>query len=93
MRVIGYIDTRGYKTTVFRNNERFIVKFETDMLEQTFKFDVSDQLQGLNDIKLLVDASFQQNVTQRFKEMYEIRKALLFQHQDTQEEEEWDEII
>lgn len=93
MRVIGYIDTRGYKTTVFKNNERFIVKFETDMLEQTFKFEASDQLQGLNDVKLLVDAGFQQNVTQRFKEMYETRKALLHQHQSTQEEEEWDEII
>lgn len=93
MRVIGYIETRGYKTTVFKNNERFIVKFEADMLEQTFKFDASAELQGLNDVKLLIDASFQQQVTQRFKEMYEQKKALLHLHQSTQEEDEWDEII
>lgn len=93
MRVIGYLDTKGYKTTVFKNNERFIVKFEADMLEQTFKFDASDQLQGLNDVKLLVDATFQRDVTQRFKEMYERKKVLLHQHQEIQEEEEWDEII
>ncbi len=93
MRVIGYIDTKGYKTTVFKNNERFIVKFEADMLEQTFKFDASEQLQGLNDLKLLVDAPFQNAVIQRFKEMYEQKKALLHQHAETQEEDEWEEII
>ncbi len=48
MRIIGYLDTKGYKTTVFKNNERFIVKFEADMLEQTFKFDASDHLQGFS---------------------------------------------
>ena len=93
MRIIGYLDTKGYKTTVFKNNERFIVKFEADMLEQTFKFDASNHLQGLNDIQLLVDANFQRNVTQRFKEMYEFKRALLHQHHSIQEEEEWDEII
>ncbi len=36
---------------------------------------------------------FQRNVTQRFKEMYEFKKALLHQHHSIQEEEEWDEII
>jgi hypothetical protein len=93
MRIIGYIDTKGYKTTVFKNNERFIVKFEADMLEQTYKFEASEQLQGLNDVQLLVDAAFQRNVTQRFKEMYEFRKSLLHQHNTIQEEDEWDEII
>lgn len=92
MRIIGYLDTREYKTTVFKNNERFIVKFEAGLLEQTFKFDASDQIQGLNDIRILIDAGFQAEVSERFKEMHESKRVLLYQYKNTQEEE-WEEII
>lgn len=92
MRVIGYLDTKEYKTTVFKNNDRFIVKFESDLLEQTFKFRESDKIAGLNDLKNLIDAEFQLQVSNRFREMYESSHDLLGKYLDCHEDE-WEEII
>ncbi|WMX16385.1 MULTISPECIES: hypothetical protein [unclassified Aureispira] len=92
MRIIGYIDTKGYKTTVFKNNDRFIVKFESDLFEQTFKFRESEKVGSFNDIKNLIDAEFQKQVEDRFKEMYESSGRLLDKYLDCHEDE-WEEII
>jgi len=92
MRIIGYIDTKGYKTTVFRNNDRFIVKFESDLFEQTFKFRESEKVAGLNDIKNFIDIEFQKQVEDRFKEMYQSSGALLKKYLECHEDE-WEEII
>ena len=92
MRIVGYLDTQGYKTTVFKNNNRLIVKFEADNLEQTFKFPASAQLQTLRDIELLLTPVFYHRVVQRFKEMYENQKLLLHELKEA-EDESWDEII
>lgn len=92
MRIIGYLDTKGYKSTVFQNNNRLIVKFEADHLEQTFKFPQTEQLQSLRDLELLLTPAFYHQVVQRFKEMHESQKLLL--HDLEQEADEpWDEII
>lgn len=93
MRVIGYLDTKGYKTTVFKNNDRFLVKFEADLLEQTFKFRESDQIKGLPDIKLLINQSFLADVNERFVQMEESCRKRLMQFVDTQQEDTWEEII
>ena len=92
MRIIGYLDTKGYKSTVFQNNNRLIVKFEADNLEQTFKFPQSEQLQTLRDIELLLTPAFYHQVVVRFKEMYESQKLLLHTLQE-EADETWDEII
>jgi len=92
MRIIGYLETRGYKTTVFKNNDRFIIKFEADLFEQTFKFRESEKIANLNDIKKMVDFSFLAAVEERFKEMYKSRNELLKRYLE-QHEDEWEEII
>ncbi len=92
MRIIGYLDTKGYKTTVFKNNDRFIVKFEADLFEQTFKFRASDKIENLADIKNLIDSKFLEAVERRFKEMYE-SSSILLQRYLQQHEDEWEEII
>lgn len=92
MRVIGYIDTKGYKTTVFKNNDRFIVKFESDLFEQTFKFRESDKIAHLEHLKELIDRSFLMQIEERFLEMYESSNTALIRYQNAQEEE-WEEII
>ncbi|BDS13378.1 hypothetical protein [Aureispira anguillae] len=92
MRIIGYLDTKGYKTTVFKNNDRLIVKFESDLFEQTFKFRESEKIANLNDIKNLIDAAFQEQVKERFKEMYDSSTAL-FEKYLACHEDEWEEII
>lgn len=92
MRIIGYLDTKGYKTTVFKNNNRLIVKFEANNLEQTFKFPESEHLQTLRDIELLLTPAFYHHVIQRFQEMYECQKLLLHDLEQAADEP-WDEII
>lgn len=92
MRIIGYLDTKGYKSTVFQNNNRLIVKFEADRLEQTFKFVQTDQLKTLQDLELLLTPDFHHQVVQRFKEMHESQQVLMYQLQE-EAEEDWDEII
>lgn len=92
MRIIGYLDTKGYKTTVFKNNTRFIVKFEADGLEQTYKFQESDKIEHFNHVKNLIDHEFLKVVEERFREMYESANDLLGRYLDFHEDE-WEEII
>ncbi len=92
MRVIGYLDTQGYKTTVFKNNDKFIVKFEADIVEQTFKFRETDKINSLKAIETLIDAPFLKTVEQRFKEMFQSCGALIQSFHDYHEDD-WVEII
>ena len=92
MRVIGYLDTKMYKTTVFKNNDKFIVKFESDLFEQTFKFRENDKIENFNNIKNLIDFQFLEKVEERFKEMYETSTDLLTRYLDDHEDQ-WEEII
>jgi hypothetical protein len=92
MRIIGYLDTKGYKTTVFKNNDKFILKFESDLFEQTFKFRESDKIANLKHIKNLVDSEFLSAVEDRFREMYLCSGRLLERFIDFHEDD-WIEII
>ena len=92
MRIIGYLDTKGYKTTVFKNNDKFIVKFETDLFEQVFKFRESNQIGGLNDIKNLIDHDFFKSIEARFREMFEGKDKLLNRYLDGLKDD-WVEIV
>jgi hypothetical protein len=92
MRVIGYLDTEGYKTTVFKNNDRFIVKFESGLYEQVFKFREAAKIENLNNIKDLIDADFLKEVDLRFIEMHDSKVSLLRRFMDTHEDT-WEEIV
>ncbi|MCH2021035.1 MAG: hypothetical protein MK207_01040 [Saprospiraceae bacterium] len=92
MRIIGYLDTKGYKTTVFKNNDKFIVKFESEFFEQVFKFKESSQIKNLNDIRNLIDLDFLNGIEVRFKEMYESSDTLFSRFFDDQKDD-WIEIV
>jgi len=92
MRIIGYLDTEGYKTTVFKNNDRFIVKFESGLYEQVFKFRETDKIESLNNIKDLIDTEFLKEVNHRFIEMHNTKVSLLRRFMDTHEDT-WEEIV
>jgi hypothetical protein len=92
MRIIGYLDTKEYKTTVFKHETKFLVKFETALFEQTYKFRETEQLQTLEDIKKLVDIDFLVGVEDRFGFMYRDSNEMLGRYIADQEEE-WEEII
>lgn len=96
MRIIGYLPhpSPSCKVTVFKMGNKLTVKFEEALLEQTFKFRESEQLQGLNDIKRLIDKDFVQKVEARFEEMRQQSSSRLRQDWEAHQEEEDDlEII
>ncbi len=76
MRVIGEIEHPEVKITTFHWNNKYLVKFERGMLEQTYKFSEFD-VSGEAEIKQMIDESFVAKVIQRFAEMGKDYAALL----------------
>ncbi|GAA5029527.1 hypothetical protein GCM10011506_17930 [Marivirga lumbricoides] len=70
MRVIGEIPSNQCKITIFHWNEKYLVKFELGLYEQTYKVDeyeVADE----EALKALVSDDFIKVVMQRFDAMHE----------------------
>lgn len=68
MRVVKEIPLPDLKISIFYWNNKYLVKFEQGLLEQTFKVpqtDISDE----EELEVLLTASFLTKVRQRFKEM------------------------
>lgn len=76
MRVIREINHPACKITVYAWNNRYIIKLENGLLEQTFKvneFDVTSE----SEIENLVDNTFLQQAMERFGQMERsLREAL-----------------
>jgi uncharacterized protein YxjI len=53
MRIVGYIEHPVLKITVMQMNNRFVLKLEANMLEQTYKFHEDDNLRTMADIEKL----------------------------------------
>ena len=88
MRVKGYIQDRLMKITVLEMNNRTSLKFEYDLLEQTFKFTES---LGIPDIEKKVNVDFRNKVMQIFQEMSEMRTSV--HHDNLPEDNEFPIII
>jgi hypothetical protein len=77
MRVVREISNPDCKITIFSWNNRFLIKLEQGMLEQTFKIPELD-LSGEEDLDTILDAEFLQQATRRFIDMgqslYEARQ-------------------
>lgn len=93
MRIIGNLEHPSMKVTVFQMDNKFSVKFETNLYEQTYKFRQSNALQNLSDIQKLIDAPFQAQVLQQFQQLHQIKSEGLARFLPQEEEEEFDEII
>lgn len=68
MRVLKEIVTPDYRATIFNWNNKYLIKLETAMLEQTFKvsqFDVT----GDADVEKLLNPDFIEKALQRFSDM------------------------
>ncbi|GAB3334649.1 hypothetical protein GCM10027429_16050 [Marivirga atlantica] len=69
MRVIGELPNPNCKITLFNWNEKYLVKFEIGMYEQTYKIDeyeVADE----EALKALITDEFITKVMTRFDEMH-----------------------
>ncbi len=50
-------------------NNRFVLKLEANMLEQTYKFNEDDNLRTMADMEKMVDDTFLQECIRRFSDM------------------------
>lgn len=68
MRVVGEIPHPNLKITIFSWNNRYLIKLEDAVIEQTFKvsaFDITSE----NDIYKILDTEFLDQALNRFGEM------------------------
>jgi hypothetical protein len=71
MRVIGEIPHQEMKITIFYMNQKYLLKFENNGLEQTYKISEFDYLvKSVEDIKNIVTTDFIHRVSVLFAEMH-----------------------
>ena len=68
MRVIKEIPNPHYKITLFAWNNRYIIKIEQGLLEQTFKVNEFDVIEE-SDIEKMLDETFIRQALERFEDM------------------------
>lgn len=73
MRIIGNIDHPILKISVFKNEGRTSVKFETSLYEQTFKLGDDERFSTVEGVQKIVDASMIEQVLQGFRLMHSAR--------------------
>ena len=69
MRVIAELPHPDFKITIFSMNQKFIVKIEKGILEQSYKLPEMDLTDGVNSVFEILDEAFLATVTARFIEM------------------------
>ena len=68
MRVVGEIPHSDCKITIFSWNNRYLIKLEQGLLEQTFKVNEFD-ISGEPEVYKIVDQPFIQEAIERFAAM------------------------
>jgi len=70
MRIVFEIPGDHVKTTVFNWNQKYLIKFEMDMYEQTYKVSEFDVTSDEDIRKLIEDETFQAEYMERFRQMH-----------------------
>lgn len=68
MRVVGEIPHPELKITLFHWNNRYLVKLEAGLFEQTFKINETDVISD-EDLKKTIDAEFLEQALLTFNQM------------------------
>ena len=68
MRIIGEIPNPDCKITLFSWNNRYLIKLEQGLLEQTYKID-QFELTSENDLQKIVNSEFITDALNRFSAM------------------------
>jgi hypothetical protein len=76
MRIVGEIPHPDCRITLLSWNNRYLIKIEQGMLEQTYKINQFDILQE-SDLTNLLDDTFMQGCLTRFREMDESLRAAM----------------
>ncbi|WP_296622803.1 hypothetical protein [Marivirga sp.] len=69
MRVIGELPNDFCKISLFQWNEKYLVKFELGLYEQTFKID-EYEVADVEELKSLISEGFIKKVMKRFDDMH-----------------------
>lgn len=93
MRILGYIENKPCKITVFQLEHKFAIKFEDNLFEQTYKLRMSEQINGMKEIQSLVDKKLLDKVMVRFIEMHRDLEDAKIRNIQLNEADEFDEIL
>lgn len=69
MRIIAELPHPDCKISIFSMNQKFIIKFEQGVLEQSYKLAETDVIDGVNGVFELLDGEFISEVIAQFKVM------------------------
>lgn len=69
MRVIAELPHPVCKITIFSMNQKFIIKLEKGVYEQSYKLAEIDLPDGVNDVFKILDDEFMKTVDERFRQM------------------------
>jgi hypothetical protein len=92
MRVIGEFDAGDIKVTVFKMNERISIKFEKNLLEQTYKFRDGSAVSTLQEAQTFCATETIDDINKIFDNMAAARSNSLNSMIENQEEK-FDVII
>jgi len=93
MRIVGTIDHPILKITVFKMDEKFSIKFENGLLEQTYKIRAGSEINSFEDIQKLIDPKWLSEVMQVLQQMNQAKLDATARFFVGNGEEEFDEII
>ncbi len=69
MRVVAELPHPEFKITIFSMNQKFIIKAEKGILEQSYKIPDMDLTDGINSVFELLDEEFLKTIAARFTDM------------------------
>ena len=93
MRIVGDIPHPQLKITIFLHDSKYAVKFESGLYEMTYKFRSGDNIQSVEDIKTIIDATFIQQIMESLPQMHRQKLKAVERWIMDKEDEEFDEII
>lgn len=93
MRIIGHIEHPVLKITIFKMDEKYAVKFESGLFEQTYKLRTGSEISSLEDIQKLVDPKWQHDVMEILKQMNQTKLAATARYMSADFESEFEEIL
>lgn len=76
MRIIGYIQDEEMKITLLEMNNRISIKFERDLMEQTYKLLLAPEPEILKNLKTKTVPEIRPSVMEYFNRMHATRKQL-----------------
>jgi hypothetical protein len=93
MRIVGEIAHSRLKISIFKNDGKFSLKFESGLLEQIYKFRDDERLATVDDVKKVVDTVFIESIENILRGMYVARMEAMQRNLVQSEENEFDIIV